>query len=72
MMRALGLGSPLMMRALALLGLVGPVRAQYIAPGRPGAFGCIPCLDAYFVAPGPESMPGAYAPNRPDPDLCTS
>ena len=56
-----------MMRALALLGLVGPTRAQYLAPGRPGAFGCIPCLDAYFVAPGPESMPGAYAPNRPDP-----
>ena len=57
-----------MMRTLVLLGLVGPTRAQYIAPGRPGAFHCISCFDTYFVAPGPESMPGACVPNnRPRP-----
>ena len=61
-----------MMRTLVLLGLVGPARAQYIAPGSPGAFHCISCFDTYFVAPGPESMPGAYV-NRPRPvRLCTS
>ena len=57
-----------MMRTLVLLGfvLLGLVGAQYIAPGRPGAFHCISCFDTYFVAPGPESMPGAYV-NRPRP-----